>query len=154
VDTWGTIAYFQVYDIDTQLPVPNAKVNIVSSDINLDLMMHSSGVYIKRFIQSGLYNVAVSADNYMPLHNEFIEIIPGGMQSFNFSLDFQSSPGDINRNGKRDVGDAIKCLQVLSGIDNKYYYDPSALIADVLELRDAIFILQHLSDTKSNTGKY
>jgi hypothetical protein len=82
------------------------------------------------------------------LHNEFIEIIPGGMQSFNFSLDFKSSSGDINRNGKRDVGDAIKCLQVLGSIDDKYYYDPSALIGDVLELRDAIFVFQHLSEIK------
>jgi alpha-tubulin suppressor-like RCC1 family protein len=148
VDTWGTIAYFQVYDMDTQMPVPNSKVNIVSSDINLDLRMHSNGVYIKRFIQSGIYNVSVSADNYAPLHNEFIDIIPGQVQSFNFSLDFQSSLGDLNRNGKRDVGDAIKCLQVLGGIDDKYYYDPSVLIGDVLELRDAIYILQQLSDIK------
>jgi len=147
VDTWGTITYFQVYDMDTQMPVPNAKVNIVFNYTNLDLMMHSNGVYIKRFFRPGLYKVAVIADNYTPLHNESIEIIPGQIQSFNFSLDFQSSLGDINRNGKRDIGDAIMCLQVISGVDeNFYYYDPEALTADVIELRDAIFILQMLSE--------
>ena len=147
-DNWGAIIYFQVHDMDTQMPVPNAKINLSSKDMHLDLVMHPNGQYIKRFLHPGSFKVAVIANNYTPLHNKIIEIIPGEMQSFNFSLDFKSTIGDINRNGKRDIGDAIQCLQVLSGLDDQSYYDHSALIGDVLELRDTILILQHLSDTK------
>jgi len=148
VDNWGSIVYFQVYDMDTQMPVPKATVNLSSNDMNLSLEVNSNGLYIERFMQSGLYNISVIADNYTPLHKDPIEIIPGEMQSFNFSLDFQSSLGDINRNGKRDIGDAIQCLQVLSGLADQSYYDRSALLGDALELRDTIYILQHLSDIK------
>ncbi|MBF0452754.1 MAG: putative Ig domain-containing protein, partial [Candidatus Magnetomorum sp.] len=146
-DNWGSIVYFQVHDMDTQMPVPHAKLNISSNDINMDLELNSNGLNINRFVQSGLFEIAVIADNYTPV-NESIEIVSGEMQSFNFSLDFKSSLGDINRNGKCDIGDAVQCLQVLSGIDNISYYDPSALAGDVIELRDVIFILQDLSEIK------
>jgi alpha-tubulin suppressor-like RCC1 family protein len=145
-DSWGSIVYFNVYDMDTQMPVPHAKVNVLSNDMNLDLLMNANGLYIKRFDQSGVYHVAVSAENYTPVNNESIEIIPGEIQSFTFNLDFISRLGDINRNGKCDIGDAVQSLQVLSGIDNISYYDPFALTGDVIELRDAIFVLQQLSE--------
>jgi alpha-tubulin suppressor-like RCC1 family protein len=145
-DSWGSIVYFNVYDMDTQMPVPHAKVNVLSNDMNLDLLMNANGLYIKRFDQSGVYHVAVSEENYTPVNNESIEIIPGEIQSFTFNLDFISRLGDINRNGKCDIGDAVQSLQVLSGIDNISYYDPFALTGDVIELRDAIFVLQQLSE--------
>jgi hypothetical protein len=143
-DNWGAIVYFQVHDMDTQMPVPNAKINILSNNTHLDLVMHPNGQYIKRFLESGSFQIAVTANNYTPLHNE-MNIMQGEIQSFNFSLDFKSSLGDINRNGKRDIGDAIKCLQVLSGLADQSYYDPSALTGEVPGLRDGIFILQQLS---------
>jgi hypothetical protein len=145
---WGAIVYFQVHDIDTKRPVPNAKIKMTSNDINQNLVMNQSGLSIKRFMKTGSVNLTISASNYSSLTNETIEIMPGEMQSFNYSLDFKSTIGDINRNGKRDIGDAIKCLQVLSGLDDQTYYDHSALIGDFLELRDMIFILQHLSEIK------
>jgi hypothetical protein len=144
-DIWGAIVYFQVHDIDTKKPIPNAQIKMTSSEINQNLVMNQNGLSINRFMKSGMVNLAISADNYSPIHNETIEIIHGEMQSFNFSLDFKSIPGDINRNGKRDIGDAIQCLQVLSGLDDRSYYDPSVLTGDVLGLRDGIFILQQLS---------
>jgi hypothetical protein len=144
-DIWGAIVYFQVHDIDTKKPIPNAKIKMTSSEINQDIVMNQNGLSINRFMKSGMVNLAISADNYSPITNETIEIIHGEMQSFNFSLDFKSSPGDINRNGECDIGDAIQCLQVLSGLDDRSYYDSSVLTGDVLGLRDGIFILQQLS---------
>jgi hypothetical protein len=144
-DIWGAIVYFQVHDIDTKKPIPNAQIKMTSSEINQDYVMNQNGLSINRFMKSGMVNLAISADNYSPIHNETIEIIHGEMQSFNFSLDFKSIPGDINRNGKRDIGDAIQCLQVLSGLDEQFYYDSSVLIGEMPGLGDGIFILQQLS---------
>ena len=42
--------------------------------------------------------------------------------------------------------------RLLSGFNDGYYYDQSALTGDVLELRDAIFILQNLSEIKPQAG--
>ena len=147
-DNWGSIVNFQVYDIDTKKPVPNAKVKMISNDTDLDLVMNPNGIYISKGLICQGFNLEVRENKYEPC-NEYIEIVPGTEQAYHFSLDFKSKPGDINRNGKRDIEDAIQCLQLLSGLNNQSYHDPSSSIDDdVLELRDTIFILQHLSDIK------
>jgi hypothetical protein len=144
-DNWGSIVYFQVYDMDTQMPIPNAKVKMISNDIDLNLVMNPNGIYIKRFDLSGGFNLEVMANNYEPC-NEYIEIVPGTEQAYHFSLDFKSKPGDINRNGIIDIGDLIQTLQLL--IDSsppEFYFDENSIIEKDIGLRDVIFILQVIS---------
>jgi hypothetical protein len=75
-DSWGSIVYFNVYDMDTQMPVPHAKVSVLSNDMNLDLLMNANGLYIKKFDQSGVYHVAVSAENYTHKEVAVIQVFP------------------------------------------------------------------------------
>jgi len=55
--------------------------------------------------------------------------------------------GDMNNNNRVDTGDAILCLQLISGVDiAEYIYDPEVLQGNYAGLRDAIYIMKFLSE--------
>jgi transposase-like protein len=138
------IVFVNVYDIQSNRPIPNALVRFESKDRKIDMRMNQQGHYIER-IQPGAYEINIYGDHYAFTPDHII-IDDQSEISLSFSLTSTIQTGDINRNGKQDIGDAILCLQIISGVDDcLYYYDQGALTADVLNLRDAILLLQHLS---------
>jgi len=108
----------------------------------------NQGLSIER-LQPGDYEITIHGDHY---HSRQESMNINQDLSLSFDLTSTIETGDINRNDQQDIGDAIQCLQVISGFDDGYYYDQSALTFDVLELRDAIFILQSLSEIKPQAG--
>ena len=144
-DIWGPIAYLQVFDIDTKLPIPRATITIDSNNLILDLIVNENGLNIERFIP-GDYTITASIENYYPI-TQTIQINPGSIQALNFNLDFKSSLGDLNRNSIIDVGDAIQCLQILSGMNElEHFIDKDALFGESVGLKDVIYVLQKVSD--------
>jgi hypothetical protein len=140
-----SVMFVHVYDRHTNRPIPNVLVRFESKDNKIDLIMNHQGHYIER-LQPGAYDINIFGDHYTFQPAKII-IDDQPEISLSFALTSTIQTGDINRNGKQDIGDAILCLQVISGVnENFYYYDPGALTGDVVELRDAIFILQMLSE--------
>jgi hypothetical protein len=140
-----SVVFVNVYDRHTNRPIPNVWVQFESNDRKIDLIMNQQGHYIERF-HPGVYDINIFGDHYT-FQPDRIVIDDQPEISLSFALTSTIQTGDINRNGKQDIGDAIQCLQVISGVDESfYYYDPGALTGDVIELRDAIFILQMLSE--------
>jgi hypothetical protein len=139
-----SVVFVNVYDRHTNRPIPNVWVQFESNDRKIDLIMNQQGHYIERF-HPGVYDINIFGDHYTFQPDRIV--IDQPEISLSFALTSTIQTGDINRNGKQDIGDAIQCLQVISGVDESfYYYDPGALTGDVIELRDAIFILQMLSE--------
>jgi len=137
------VVFVHVYDNQTHRPVPNALLQFVSSENTFNMTLNQQGFSIER-LQPGDYEININGDHYHA-RQESMTILRDLSLSFNLNSTIQ--PGDINRNERQDVGDMIQCLQIISGIDDQsYYYDPGALTGDLLELRDAIFIMQALSD--------
>jgi hypothetical protein len=106
--------------------------------------MNQQGYYIQRLLP-GAYDLTVQGDHYNAKQEH---MVINSDLSLSFDLQTRIQTGDIDRNEEQDIGDAIQCLQIISGFDVGYYYDPAALTGKVLELRDVIFILQKLSEMK------
>ena len=141
------VVFVHVYDTKSNRPIPNALVRFESKEDTIGMSMNQQGHYIQR-IQPGTYDISISGDHYM-FKPENVVIDTQSEISLSFGLTSTIQTGDINRNGKQDIGDAIQCLQVISVTDgNTYYYDQKALTGRVPGLRDAIFILQKLSEIK------
>ena len=142
----NSIVYFQIFDIDTKLPIPNATITSNNLDLTINKNVNEKGLCIKRFSQSGTLNLAISANNYKSINNT-IQIDSDKIHAFNFYLDFKSSLGDQNRNSIIDIGDAIQYLQILSGMDeSEHFIDKDALFDESVGLKDVIYVLQEVSD--------
>jgi hypothetical protein len=137
------IVYVHVYDSRSNRAIPNALVQLVSAENTINMAMNYQGLSIER-VQPGDYEISINGDHY---HSRQESMTIQNDLSLSFDLNTTIQPGDINRNERQDVGDIIQCLQIISGIDDpSYYYDQGALTGEVLELRDAIFIMQGLSE--------
>jgi Leucine-rich repeat (LRR) protein len=137
------IVYVHVYDSRSNHAIPNALVQLVSAENTINMAMNYQGLSIER-VQPGDYEISINGDHY---HSRQESMTIQNDLSLSFDLNTTIQPGDINRNERQDVGDIIQCLQIISGIeDPSYYYDQGALTGEVLELRDAIFIMQGLSE--------
>ena len=146
IESKDSVVFMNVYDHQNKRPIPRASVKLKPTFDQriIFIEMNQQGHYIKR-INPGAYEVEVSADHYNSTKQ--IIIINDLETSLSFALQSRIQTGDINRNGNYDLGDAIQCLQILSGLDSlSYYFDPSALTGDRLEVQDAIFIMQVLSE--------
>jgi DNA-binding beta-propeller fold protein YncE len=138
------VVFVNVYDSRSRRPIPNALVKFESTGTIINMTMNLQGLYISR-IQPGAYDISIHGDHYYS-RQETMMINSGFGSALSFALTSKIQTGDINRNEKLDIGDAVLCLQIISGLDNDYYYDLGALTGEVLELRDAIFILQGVSE--------
>jgi Leucine-rich repeat (LRR) protein len=145
------IVFVHVYDSRSNRPIPKALVRFESKDSRIEMTMNHQGHFIER-IQPGAYDISINGDHYV-FKPENVVIDTQSEISLSFGLTSTIQTGDINRNGKQDIGDAIQCLQIISGIEDAYYYDQGALTGNVLELRDAIFIMQRLSEIVYNIKK-
>ena len=135
-----------VYDSITKLPISGARVRFVSDTNTVDLTMHQSGRYIERFKHTGQYSITIQADGYETKH-DIIDITANNNMPLNFGMTFMVQTGDLNRDNKVDILDAIMCLQRLSKINSpNFYYDKEAFIDDNLGLRGAIYILRSVAD--------
>ena len=138
------IVFVHVYDIKSNRPIPNALVKFETKDSPIEMTMNQQGHYIER-MQPGEYVISILGDHYT-FEPDHIIIDTQPEISFSFGLTSTIQTGDINRNGMQDIGDVIQCLQVISGIGDAYYFDQGALTGDVPGLRDAIFMMQELSE--------
>jgi hypothetical protein len=143
----SSVVFVHVYDDITKLPIPGATLSFVSDTNSVNLTLCKSGRYIEKFNEAGHYQVTIQAEGYETA-NESVDITENINIPFNFGISYTVQTGDLNRNRTIDIGDAIMCLQVLSGIQvNDFYYDEAARIVNDVGLRDAILIVRKMGFT-------
>jgi Leucine-rich repeat (LRR) protein len=137
------IVYFQVYDSETRLPVPGAKIWL---DGIHPITTTQLGHLIQKVDLSDAIDLTITALTYETAYTK-INAEDNTMISLAIPLVSNIQLGDINRDEIVDINDAILGLQLVGGMPVPgFYYDPPALILDNVGLADIIYVLRLMVD--------
>jgi len=139
------IVYFQVYDSETRLPVPGAKIWL---DGNHPITTTQLGHLIQKVDLSDAIDLTITALTYETAYTK-INTEDSPMISLAIPLVSNIQLGDINRDETIDIDDAILGLQMLGGIpvsDN--YFEQTVFIGDNVGLADIIYVLRWITGNR------
>jgi hypothetical protein len=133
------IVYFQVYDSQTRLPVPEAKICL---ETGYPVMTSKRGKLIQKINLSEAIDLTITAVTYETAYTRlYVDDSP--IISLSIPLVSNIQVGDINKNEKIDIGDAILGLQILGDMPVfEYSYHQAAVIGDNVGLADIIYVLR------------
>jgi hypothetical protein len=141
-----------VYDAGTMEPITAAVVSVGGVALNTAL-----GGYYLGEVSPGTYGMTASANGYDAGSYSTVELGQGTLVTKNFALvpSGTSYPGDIDGNGRVDLGDAIIALKVLAGMDSAGLIRPTYPNsgADVdgdqkVGSAEAVYVMQEISGTR------
>jgi len=141
------IVYFQVYDSQTRLPVPEAKIWFGHENNSNSMLTSKRGRLIQKLDLSDTIDLTITANTYKAAYTK-INADNSPIISLSIPLVSNVQTGDINRDETIDIGDVIYALQILSGLPSSDSYDAkAALIGDNVGLVDIIYVLRLMSGT-------
>jgi len=140
-----TIAFFHVYDSQTQRPLPGAKIHFGKEYDSVEIMTSNRGFFIHQFDPRDTIELTIAAATYETSYTK-IYTKDASMITIDIPLMPHIQTGDINRDEYVNIGDVIWGLQLLSGVQLSYnFYAQGALDAEDVRLADMIYILRLIS---------
>jgi len=134
--------YCQVYDSQTRLPVPEAKICL---ETGYPVMTSKRGKLIQKINVSEAIDLTITAVTYETAYTR-LYVDDSHIISLSIPLVSNIQVGDINKNEKIDIGDAILGLQILGDMPVfEYSYHQAAVIGDNVGLADIIYVLRLMS---------
>ena len=135
------IVYFQVYDSQTELPVPEAKIWLNE----YPMITSRRGQLIQKSDLTTPLDLTITAMTYETAYTR-LNADDSPIITLAIPIHSNIQTGDINRNEIIDIGDAILGLQILAGMPVlDYYYDQAALVEGNVGLADIIYVVRWLS---------
>jgi Leucine-rich repeat (LRR) protein len=148
-DPIDNFVFIHVYDEQTKLPVPNARVIFESYDSYdpIEMTMSHIGHYIKDFDSTGQYKVTIHTEDYYETAIESVAITSGD-NHISFAVSVET--GDLNKNKIIDIGDAILGLKIISDIKITNSYSKAAVIDENAGLQDILYIFRSVGSDQVN----
>jgi hypothetical protein len=138
------IVYLHVYDSQTRLPIPGAKICFGKGDKQLEIKSSKYGHLIQKLDFSLPIDVTITAKTYDTAYTQIYNA--DTIISLDIALVSNVQMGDINRDSRINMGDAILCLQILSGCHvSDFFNGQGAFVYDDLSLVDIIYVLRSVS---------